>query len=121
MARKVSVKCAIAGRHYQRKMTLAEREGLKWVEREANAAVGLLWPDHEKAAFNFALHEVEDVASIVGGEPELVWTSRRFRNRKDATGHEAALKRWRDQRRAKFRCVAGAAPGMQPTYGLSVG
>ena len=41
MPGKVSVKCAIAGCHYQRKMTLAEREELRRVGRENNLAVGV--------------------------------------------------------------------------------
>ena len=44
MARKVPVKCAIAGCHYQRKMTLAERAELRRVGRENNATPGLSAP-----------------------------------------------------------------------------
>ena len=59
MARKVSVKCAIAGCHYQRKMTLAEREELRRVGRENNAAAGLVCPAHVKAAFNFEFDDID--------------------------------------------------------------
>ena len=59
MARKVSVKCAIAGCHYQRKMALAEREELKRVGRENNATAGLVCPTHVKAAFNFEFDDIE--------------------------------------------------------------
>ena len=59
MARKVSVKCAIAGCHYQRKMTLAEREELRRVGRENNATAGLVCPTHVKAAFNFEFDDID--------------------------------------------------------------
>ena len=59
MARKVSVKCAIAGCHYQRKMTLAEREELRRVGREHNATAGLVCPAHMKAAFNFEFDDID--------------------------------------------------------------
>ena len=59
MARKVSVKCGIAGCHYQRKMTLAEREELRRVGRENNATAGLVCPAHVKAAFNFELDDID--------------------------------------------------------------
>ena len=54
MARKVSVKCAIAGCHYQRKMTLAERE-----ELGNNATAGLVCPAHVRAAFNFEFDDID--------------------------------------------------------------
>ena len=59
MARKVSVKCAIAGCYYQRKMTLAEREELRRVGRENNATAGLVCPAHVKAAFNFEFDDID--------------------------------------------------------------
>ena len=59
MARKVSVKCAIAACHYQRKMTLAEREELRRVGRENNATAGLVCPAHLKAAFNFEFDDID--------------------------------------------------------------
>ena len=59
MARKVSVKCAIAGCHYQRKMTLAEREDLRRVGRENNATAGLVCSAHMKAAFNFEFDDID--------------------------------------------------------------
>ncbi len=59
MARKVSVKCAIAGCLYQRKMTLAEREELRRVGRENNAAAGLVCPTHVKAAFDFEFDDID--------------------------------------------------------------
>ncbi len=59
MARKVSVKCAIAGCHFQRKMTLAEREELRRVGREKNATAGLVCPAHVKAAFNFEFDDID--------------------------------------------------------------
>ena len=59
MARKVSVKCAIAGCHYQRKMTFAEREELRRVGRENNATAGLVCPAHVKAAFNFEFDDID--------------------------------------------------------------
>ena len=58
MPRKVPVKCAIAGCHYQRKMTLAERDELRRVGREHHATAGVVCPAHVKAAFNF---EVDDI------------------------------------------------------------
>ena len=46
MSRKVPVKCAIAGCHRRLRMTLAQREELRRVGRENNAAAGLeIWPE----------------------------------------------------------------------------
>ena len=59
MARKVSVKCAIAGCHYQRKMTLVEREELRRVGRDHHATAGLVCPAHVKAAFNFEFDDID--------------------------------------------------------------
>ena len=59
MARKVSVKCAIAGCHYQRKMTLAEREELRRVGRENNATAGVVYPVHVRAAFNCEFDDID--------------------------------------------------------------
>ena len=59
MARKVSVKCAITGCHYQRKMTLAEREELRRLGRENNATAGVVCPTHVKAAFNFEFDDID--------------------------------------------------------------
>ena len=59
MRRKVSVKCAIAGCHYQLKLTLAEREELRRVGRENNAPAGLVCPAHVKAAFNFEFDDID--------------------------------------------------------------
>ena len=59
MPRKVSVKCAIAGCYYQRKMTLAEREELRRVGRENHATAGLVCPAHVKAAFNFEFDDID--------------------------------------------------------------
>ena len=59
MARKVSVKCAIAGCHYQRKITLAEREELGRVGRENHATAGLVCPAHVRAAFNFEFDDID--------------------------------------------------------------
>ena len=59
MPRKVSAKCAIAGCHYQRKITLAEREELRRVGRENNATAGLVCPAHVKAAFNFEFDDID--------------------------------------------------------------
>ena len=59
MARKVSVKCAITGCHYQLKMTLAEREELRRVGRENNAAAGVVCSAHVKAAFNFEFDHID--------------------------------------------------------------
>ena len=73
MARRVSVKCAISGCHYQRKMTLAEREELRRVGREHNATAGLVCPAHVKAAFNF---EFEDIDIDVPLEELLVEASK---------------------------------------------
>ena len=53
MPRKVPVKCAIVGCHGRLKMTLAEREELRRVGRENNAAAGIVCPVHVKAAFEF--------------------------------------------------------------------
>ena len=59
IVRKVLVKCAIAGCHYQRKMTLAEREELRRVGRESVATAGLVCPGHVKAAFNFEFDDFD--------------------------------------------------------------
>ena len=53
MFRKVSVKCAMAGCHYHRKMTLAERKELRRVGQENNATAGVVRSADVKAAFNF--------------------------------------------------------------------
>ena len=73
MARKVSVKCAIAGCHYQRKMTLVEREELRRVGRENNATAGVVCPAHVRAAFNF---EFDDIDIDVPLEELLVESSK---------------------------------------------
>ena len=75
MARQVSVKCAIFGCHYQRKMTLAEREELRQMGRENNATAGLVCPAHMKAAFNF---EFDDIDIDVPLEELLVEASKEF-------------------------------------------
>ena len=59
MARKVPVKCAIAGCHRRLKMTLAEREELRRVGREHSAAAGMVCPDHVKDAFNFEFDDID--------------------------------------------------------------
>ncbi len=59
MTGKVSVKCAITGCHYQRKMTLAKREELRRVGRENNATASLVCPAHVKAAFNFEFDDID--------------------------------------------------------------
>ena len=59
MARKLQIKCAIAGCHYRRKMTLAEREELRRVGRENNATAGLVCPAHVKVAFNFEFDDID--------------------------------------------------------------
>ena len=59
MARKVPVKCAIAGCHRRLRMTLAEREELRRAGRENNAAAGLVCPAHVKAAFNFEFDDID--------------------------------------------------------------
>ena len=59
MAREVSAKCAIAGCHYQRNMPLAERKELRRVERENNAAAGLVFPAHVKAASHFEFEDID--------------------------------------------------------------
>ena len=59
MPRRVQVKCAIAGCHYQRKMTTAEREELRQVGRENNATAGLVCPAHVRAAFNFEFDDID--------------------------------------------------------------
>ena len=59
MARKVPVKCAIAGCYRRLKMTLAEREELKRVGRENNATAGLVCPAHVKAAFDFEFDDID--------------------------------------------------------------
>ena len=55
----MSVKCAIAGYHYQREMTLAEREELRRVGRENNSTAGLVCPAHVKAAFDFEFDDID--------------------------------------------------------------
>ncbi len=59
MARKVQVKCAIAGCYRRLKMTLAEREELRRVGQENNATAGLVCPVHVKAAFNFEFDDID--------------------------------------------------------------
>ena len=59
MPGKVPVKCAIAGCHYQRMMTLAEREELRRVGRENHATAGLVCPAHVRAAFNFEFDDID--------------------------------------------------------------
>ena len=59
MARKVSVKCAIAGCHRRLKMTLGEREELRRVGREHNATAGLVCPADVRAAFNFEFDDID--------------------------------------------------------------
>ena len=73
MARKVPVKCAIAGCHRRLKMTLAEREELRQVGRENDATAGLVCPAHVKAAFDF---EFDDIDIDVPLEELLVEASR---------------------------------------------
>ena len=59
MARKVQVKCAIAGCYRRLKLTLAEREELRRVGREHNATAGVVCPAHVKAAFNFEFDDID--------------------------------------------------------------
>ena len=59
MARRVPVKCAIAGCYRRQKMTLAEREELGRVGRENNATAGVVCPAHVKAAFNFEFDDID--------------------------------------------------------------
>ena len=59
MARKVSVRCAITGCHYQRKMTLAERKELRPVGQENNATAGLVCLSQMKAAFSFEFDDID--------------------------------------------------------------
>ena len=73
MPRKVPFKCAIAGCHRRLKMTLGEREELRRVGRENNAAAGLVCPAHVRAAFNF---EFDDIDIDVPLEELLVEASR---------------------------------------------
>ena len=74
MARKVQVKCAIAGCHRRLKMTLAEREELRRVGRENSATAGLVCPAHVKAAFDF---EFDDIDIDVPLEELLVEASKK--------------------------------------------
>ena len=64
MPRRIPVKCAIAGCHRRLKMTLAEREELKRVGRENNAAAGLVCPADVKAAFNFEFDDIDIDVSL---------------------------------------------------------
>ena len=59
MPRKVQVKCAIAGCYRRLRVTLAQREELRRVGRENNAAAGLVCPVHVKAAFNFEFDDID--------------------------------------------------------------
>ena len=59
MARKVPVKCAIAGCYRRLKMTLAEREELRRVGRENDATAGVVCPAHVRAAFNFEFDDID--------------------------------------------------------------
>ena len=53
------MKCAIAGCRYQRNMTLAEHEELRWVRRQHNATAGLVCPAHVKAAFSYEFDVID--------------------------------------------------------------
>ena len=64
MPRKVQVKCSIAGCYRRLKMTLAEREELRRVGRENNAAAGVVCPTHVKAAFNFEFDDIDVDVSL---------------------------------------------------------
>ena len=59
MTGKLQVKCAITGCHYQRNMTLAEREELRRTGRENHATTGVVCPVHVKAAFNFEFDDID--------------------------------------------------------------
>ena len=59
MPRRVQVKCAIAGCHRRLRMTLAEREELRRVGRENNAAAGIVCPPHVRDAFNFEFGDID--------------------------------------------------------------
>ena len=59
MARRVPVKCVIAGCHRRLKVTLAEREELRRVGRESSAMAGVVCPAHVKAAFNFEFDDID--------------------------------------------------------------
>ena len=59
MPSKVPVKCAIAGCHRRLRMTLAEREELRRVGRENNAAASVVCPAHVKAAFDFEFDDID--------------------------------------------------------------
>ena len=59
MARRVQVRTAIAGCHYQRKMTLAERGELRRVGCENNATADVVCPAHVRAAVNFEFDDID--------------------------------------------------------------
>ena len=59
MPGEIQVKCAIAGCHYQLKMTLAQLEELRRVGRENHATAGLVCPVHVKAAFNYEFDDID--------------------------------------------------------------
>lgn len=55
-------------------------------------------------------HQSDQVDSTAGGQPRLLWTSYRFRTRRDAASFEAALKSLRDQRAERFAEITGLDP-----------
>ncbi|MCY4047118.1 MAG: GIY-YIG nuclease family protein [Candidatus Dadabacteria bacterium] len=55
-------------------------------------------------------HFADEVPSTAGGNPEMLWRSRPFKKRADATRFEAALKSWRDNRKDKFHEYTGLPP-----------
>ena len=62
-------------------------------------------------------HVGDQVESTAGGEPQLLWTSYRFRTRREAARFEAALKSLRDQRSERFHEITGLEPlPFEPLY-----
>ena len=53
MTRRIPVKCAISGCHRRLRMTPEQREELRRVGREHDAAAGIVCPRCVKAAFDF--------------------------------------------------------------------
>ena len=59
MSPKIPVKCAMTGCHRRLKMTPEQREELRRVGREHDAAAGIVCPRCVKAAFDFELDDID--------------------------------------------------------------
>ena len=55
-------------------------------------------------------HQRNEVSSTADGNPTLIWSSRPFPTREEASYFEASLKSLRDQRSPRFEEIAGVEP-----------